>query len=99
MRVQKLKLMGKYTQGVPAEQQYLLLHPSDDTIFKIQMAPLMRYHKEVWAAGDPKYATEDNLLVTELRRAFELAKEKAFESSNECAGPIGMAMAAADMVG
>ena len=49
--------------------------------------------------GDPKYATKDNLLVTELRRAFELAKEKAFESSNECAGPIGMAMAAADMVG
>jgi len=53
MRVQKLKLMGKYTQGVPVEQQYLLLPPSDDTVLTIQMAPLLRYHKEVWAAGDP----------------------------------------------
>merc|ERR1712194_897455 len=66
MRVQKLKLMGKYTQGVPIEQQYLLLPPSDDTVLAIQMAPLFRYHREVWAAGDPQYAVKDTLTVPEL---------------------------------
>ena len=59
----------------------------------------MRYHREVWAAGEPKYATKDTLKVTELRRAFELAKSKSFKCSNEHAGPIGLAAAAADLVG
>ena len=62
------------------------------------MAPLFRYHKEVWAAGDPQYATKDTLTVPELRQAYELAKNEP-SGSNEQAGPIGMAAAAANRVG
>ena len=63
------------------------------------MAPLIRYHKEVWLNQFPNYAPKDLLNVKELSEAFEQARNHAILGAWDQGGPIALAIKAAKEVG
>ena len=79
MRVTRLKLDRMYTAGAHVGEQLLLQNKSYDPALRPQMAPLQRYHREVWIWQFPDLRPEDALNIKELNEAFNLAK-KAFSN-------------------
>ena len=95
----RLRLDGKYITGACTNEQQTLETPAFDPGMLPQMAPLIRYHKEVWLNQVPDYAPKDLLNVKELREAFETAKNHAILGAWDQGGPIALAIKAAKEVG
>ena len=58
IRVTRLRLDGKYITGACTNEQITLETAAFDPGMLPQMAPLIRYHKEVWLNQFPEYAPQ-----------------------------------------
>ena len=99
IRRQRLVFDRKYIIGANVNEQWLLEPISSDPGLRPQMAPLMRYHREVWNAFLPFLAPQDNLNLKELVSAFQGAENLVQTKQIAQSGPIGQAIVAAKAVG
>ena len=95
IRAMRLRLDGKFITGACTNEQITLETPAFDPGMLPQMAPLIRYHKEVWLNQFPEYAPKDLLNVKELREAFVTAESHANLGAWGQGGPISLAIKAA----
>ena len=101
MRADKLSLDMEFLTGVDTELQCLLYPTAYDPCLKIQAAPLLRYHKEVWWIGLGTASNQcpgDVLSMTDIRQAHEQAQEWFKKGQYYKAGPVGHALHAASLV-
>ena len=90
---------GHYIPGIKVEEQWLLQPKFADPGLRPQMAPLLRYHREIWGCFVPSVAPGDNLSIKCLVEAFRIAEEQVRHRRYASAGPIGHAIRAAHQVG
>ena len=85
--------------GAHAGEQMLLHHKNYDPAIRPQMAPLQRYHREVWIWQFPELRPEDALNIKELNEAFTMAERLFNEGKTNEGGTIGLALQSAAEVG
>ena len=99
IRAMRLRLDGKYITGACTNEQIALETAAFDPGILPHMAPLMRYHREVWLNQFGEYAPKDLLNVKELNEAFGTAVKHANLGAWDQGGPIALAIKAAKEVG
>ena len=85
--------------GASGLDQMLLMPVGEDPALRVQYAPLMRYHRELWHHANTAVTTPtDVLTVPQLRKAYEIAQKLWNKGRVAQAGPIGAAIEAAARV-
>ena len=99
VQAEKLRLDGLMIHGAAVNQQMALLPASYDPARKIRVAPLARYHREVWYLHNVALQPGDALGAGELRLAYEAGRREADKGDRQKGSPVAAAIRAARWAG